>query len=266
MKEENQLSVQGITGYLGDDFDSSCVYVYDCLESTNKTAKKMASENCPHGTVVIADAQTAGRGRYGRTFFSPSGSGLYISIVLHTKYVGLCDFVMITAAAAVITAEVIEKCTGVSCGIKWVNDLYIKDKKVCGILAEGIANHETGDIDKVVVGIGINIDTVSFPEEIKDIAASVFYEKTDGTVRNRIAAELIRSFLYSDILNDEKRIMEEYRRKQILLGETVTVHGSVESYEAKVLDVDAKGKLIVQKTDGTTEALFSGEVSVKKVR
>lgn len=266
MKEEKLLSARTIADYLGSDYNVSDIHVYDCLESTNKTAKKMASESCPHGTVVIADTQTAGRGRYGRSFFSPSGSGLYISLVLHTRYVGLNDFVMITSAAAVITADVIEKCTGVSCGIKWVNDLYIDDKKVCGILAEGVTNPETGNIDKVVVGIGINIDTEVFPEDIRDKATSVLRKSADDTMRNKLAAGLIREFLSSDILSDEKRIMEAYRRKQILLGETVIVHGSSDSYEARVLDVDDRGHLVVRKSDGTTEALFSGEVSVKKAR
>lgn len=240
------------------------IYIYESLESTNKTAKELATQGCQHGTVVIAHSQTAGRGRFGRSFYSPAETGLYMSIVLDAKYLKLKDITLITSATSVITSRVIENVTGKKCGIKWVNDLILNGKKVCGILTESVTNTQTGQIDRVVVGIGININTKDFPEDICDIATSIIDDSQQNNVRDQIAEGIITYFRDDNTFNDEKRIMDEYREKQILLGQMITVFNSNENYEAKALDVDNKGRLVVQKADGTCEALFSGEVSVRK--
>lgn len=265
VQDSNVLSVQGIKPYLEDEAYAENLHVYSTIESTNKTAKELAVSGCSHGTVVVADSQTAGRGRYGRKFYSPSGSGLYMSIVLRADAVPLSDVVMITSAAAVISCRVIEKCTGVKCGIKWVNDLYVQGKKVCGILTEGVTGFETGQIDWVVVGIGINIDTKVFPDDIGHIAASLMEERAEGTLRSRIAAGIINEFMSKEVFGDEHRIMAEYRERQILMGHAVKVVNGNTDYEAEVLDVDDEGRLIVRRNGGQVEKLFCGEVSVKKV-
>ena len=263
-QDSNVLSCQAIKPYLNKEMYADNLHIYNCIESTNKTAKEMAVSGCPNGTVVVADSQTAGRGRFGRKFYSPSGSGLYISIVLRADKVPLSDVVMITSAAAVIVSKVIEECTGVKCGIKWVNDLYINDKKVCGILTEGVTDFESGHIEWVVVGIGVNIDTRDFPDEINQIATSIIDGKADGTLRNRIAAGIINEFVADNAFTNEQSIMAEYRERQILIGQMVRVVNGNTTYDAYVLDVDDAGRLIVKKDTGEVEKLFCGEVSVKK--
>lgn len=259
----NHVLFGGLEKYLKEAVDIQNVHVYETIESTNKTAKGLAASGCDHGTVIISDSQTAGRGRYGRSFYSPSESGLYISIVLRPEFVRLTNVVMVTSAAAVITSEVIEQVAGVKCGIKWVNDLYLNEKKVCGILAEGSINAVNSQLDWIVLGIGININTKSFPDELLNTATSLVEDEKDKDVRVKIAAGLINRFLSPDTWTMEKEIMEKYRERQILLGQKVVVLKGNGSYEAEAVDVDDRGQLIVRKEDGSIEALCSGEVSAR---
>ena len=251
---------------LEEDGKTADIYMYNCLESTNTTLKNMAKAGAGHGTVVIAKEQTAGRGRFGRKFFSPADTGLYMSILMDVEETGISDISLLTCGAAVITLQAIEGLTGIKCGIKWVNDLYIESKKVCGILAEGVVEHTTGKIKSVVVGIGINIDTKCFPDEIENIATSIYKENTTANPKDLVtllAMDITKRFMSDDVFKNDEEYMSIYRENQILIGKNVTVHGGSEVYEAKVVDVDSKGRLIVEKSDGVKENLFSGEVSVK---
>ena len=155
-------TISDLRTYLGVDVDDEQIHIYQSLASTNDTAKEMAKNGCAHGTVVIADSQTAGRGRFNRQFYSPGSTGLYMSIVIDADKYALKESTLLTPFVAVIVSRVIHKVTDKKCGIKWVNDLYLEDKKVCGILTEGIM--EASKISKFVVGIGINVVSI-LPKE-----------------------------------------------------------------------------------------------------
>ena len=200
--ENDMLSVAGISQHLSDKIFAEKINIYKSLESTNKTAKEFAIQGGEHGTVIIADEQTAGKGRYDKHFYSPSKSGLYMSIILRQTNLDLTNTMNITKMAAVAVCEAIEKLTVIEPEIKPVNDIFLNGKKICGILTEAISDLESGNIEWAVVGIGINISTVDFPGEIKNIATSIVAESSnniDAALRSRLAAELINFFLSPDI-------------------------------------------------------------------
>ena len=213
-------------------------------DSTNRAAKELARQGTPHGTAVLAERQTAGRGRLGRAFFSPEG-GLYLSVILYPQ----CppeDRVLMTPMAAVAVCRALEQVCGISPGIKWVNDLYLGGKKLCGILCEGCG-------DAVIVGIGLNLYTPEggFPAEIPATALDV-------PVDRRALAEAIRQQLLQP-----GEFLAEYRERCLLLGKTVTVHPVVgEAYAARAVELDDRCRLVVESCRGV-ETLDSGEVSVR---
>lgn len=271
--------------YLEETVDTDRIHIHQCLPSTNDTAKAMAKDGCLHGTVVLANMQTAGRGRFNRAFYSPENTGLYMSIVLDADKLGFEEYSLLTPLVAVITNRVIHSITKKKCGIKWVNDLYLEDKKVCGILTEGVLDGSV--LNKFVVGIGVNIGTASFPEELENIAGALiagdniteeaenliysrseYLTKACQEVRNQLAGAIINELTKETVFEDYQSLMSEYRSNQILIGKEVNVLGAKETYEAKVIDVDDNGHLLVERitgeNNGQIETLNSGEVSVKK--
>lgn len=213
-------------------------------DSTNRVAKELARQGAPHGTAVLAGRQSAGRGRLGRTFFSPEG-GLYLSVILRPQ----CpteDLPLMTPMAAVAVCRALEETLCVSPGIKWVNDLYLGGKKLCGILCEMAGG-------AVIVGIGLNLRTPEggFPEDIPATAL-------DMPVDRQVLAEAIGKHLLQP-----GDFLTEYRQRCLLLGRNVTVHPVTgASYEALALEIDGRGRLVVESARGR-EALDSGEVSVR---
>ena len=243
------------------------VVVYSLLASTNTTAKQMAVEGAQNGLVVIAERQSAGRGRMQRSFFSPDGTGLYMSLIVRRE-MPAAYATRLTTAAAVATAQAIEAISGRDARIKWVNDIYLDGKKACGILTEGHVSPETGLLDYAIVGIGVNVapPTDGFPPEISDIATAMFPQNTpiDG-VRERLAAEILNRLVPMVDELTAPDILDEYRRRSYLSGQRVLVRRMEEQgREAQVLGLDEDFRLLVRYEDGTTEALDSGEVSVKR--
>ena len=236
--------------------------IYPVLDSTNNRAKELAAQGAPHGTLVIADSQTAGRGRFSRVFYSPLHSGIYLSLILRPALPAE-RAVMITSLAAVAAARAIESVADVEVGIKWVNDLYINRRKCCGILCEASMDFESGGLEYVVVGIGINVGRMQFPEELASIATSVENEYGMPVSRNRLIAEIANqiSALYGDLASGA--FMAENRRRSVVIGREVTVLGGKEPYSAVAADIDDQGRLIVRLPDGRTETLNSGEISIK---
>lgn len=274
-------TISDLRTYLGVDVDDEQIHIYQSLASTNDTAKEMAKNGCAHGTVVIADSQTAGRGRFNRQFYSPGSTGLYMSIVIDADKYALKESTLLTPFVAVIVSRVIHKVTDKKCGIKWVNDLYLEDKKVCGILTEGVM--EDGKLSKYVIGIGVNIAAAKFPEELEDIAGALIRlnnisdnENSAGDfsldyvkeIRNRIAAELINELTNSEVFADNLTLMKEYKESQIIMGNVVTVVGMNENYDGKVLDISSNGSLVIERMDeahkGQIDELISGEVSIRR--
>lgn len=232
---------------------------YEETDSTNRIAKRLAADGAPEGTLVVAKRQSEGRGRLGRSFFSPEG-GVYMSMVLR-PHIPAERALLITACAAVAVARAIEKVSGVTAGIKWVNDIFVKGKKVCGILAEAGLNPEHDFPDYVVLGIGINVKKQSVPEELKEIVGCL--EDAGQIILNEeLIARVWKEFaeLYKNL--STAVYMEEYRERSVLLGKEVTVFGPEGEYKAQVTDIDKEGHLIMER-DGRREELSFGEVSVR---
>lgn len=258
---ENEFSVCAVQSRLGTKDFARHAEVHSCIDSTNNLAKERALEGAPHGFLVAAAQQTGGRGRFGRQFFSPEGTGIYISFVLRPK-IPAEKAVMITAMAAVAVARAIEKLVNADVKIKWVNDLYINGRKTCGILSEAAVDFETGFMQYVVLGIGVNVGKIDFPEELRDIATSVFNETDTLVSRSHLIAEIANELesLWEGL--EEGLFMDEYRSRSNVIGRRVTVLRGAERFEADAVDIDEQGCLVVR-TESGLQHVGSGEISVK---
>lgn len=228
LSDENDIiSIPGIKPFLSERsrFYANKIQVYKSLESTNKTAKEMAVAGAEHGTIIISDCQTMGRGRYSRNFFSPSGGGVYMSIVLRPEAMHFKNPSAVTAFAAVSVCEAIESISAKAPKIKWVNDIFIDGKKVCGILTEAVTDFESGGLDWVVLGIGINVytPTEDFPSDLQPLATSIYLDEKMPGVRNRLSAEIINRILGFETLPSETEIFEKYKKRLMMLGKEITV-------------------------------------------
>ena len=256
------LSREGIYRYL--ETPELDVHVYGSVGSTNTLLKAWAEDGCAEGTVAVAEEQTAGRGRQGRSFYSPKGTGLYLSILLRPEAKAEAAL-PITTAAAVAVAEAVEALTGRDAQIKWVNDICLDGKKVCGILTEASVDLESGGLHYAIVGIGANLllPPGGFPEELQNTAGAVFKTCELPDLRCRFTAALLDRFFARYRTLGSDACFEEYRRRCLVLGRRVTVlSGGVPVGEAEVLDLDRDYSLRVRYDDGRIALLNSGEVSV----
>lgn len=263
--EKDILTEARVRKYLPAALPLTAITVVDEIPSTNTALCSLAREGAPHGTVLIAASQSAGRGRRGRSFFSPDGTGLYISVLLRPM-IAAERAVRITTAAAVAAADAIADTVGAEAQIKWVNDLFLEGKKVAGILTESALGTD-GNLAYAVLGIGINVAPPAggFPAEIADIAGAILpVPIEDG--RARLAASFLTHFFrrYEEIADDVPAYMEEYRRRCFVIGQRVEVIRGEERYCATALCVDDDAGLVVRRDDGTKETLSSGEISVRR--
>ena len=257
------LSVSGIRQYLTGEAQGLSLHVFDSVDSTNLVLRQLANQGAPEGTVVISASQTSGRGRKGRSFYSPEGTGVYVSLLLKPK-IAPDDATLITTTAAVAVCDAVEALSGEPAQIKWVNDVFMRGKKNCGILTEGSFDMESGQFEYAILGTGINVYTPAggFPAEIEQIAGSVLTQPApDG--KNRMIAEYLNRFLplYRDL--GSAKISADYRRRSFVLGQMVNVIAGDRVTPARALDVDEKCRLLVEYADGRRETLSSGEISVK---
>lgn len=253
MSREIEISSEKIRGLLGNTANYS-IRVYDCIDSTNSEAKRLA-EVSAENTVIIAKEQTAGRGRLGRSFYAPKGGGLYLSFLQRCN-IPPADIVAVTTAVSVVVSRAIKAAADVDVSIKWVNDLYFEGKKVCGILAEAVWDITNSDLKYMVIGIGINCGDIEFPDDIKQLAGSI------GNVdRNRLAAELIMGMESLEEMVLDKSYIDEYRKKSLVIGREIKILNSGET--AKAVDIDDFGGLVIQKDGGETKTLSSGEISIR---
>lgn len=256
---ENQtdvLSAEGIRLYLPEAYRNNDIRVFRTVSSTNTEAKTAALNGAPHGTIIAADGQTAGRGRFGKAFYSPADTGLYMSVILKPDK-PLSDCFPITAAAACAITGSIEELCGVTAGIKWVNDIFYSGRKICGILTEAMSDFESGMAEVVIVGIGVNISTSEFPEDISGVAGSlgVFAE------RNRLCADIAARLLGYTSRKDNSALMEEYRRRSLVLGRDIVYQQDGRTLTGKALEIDDSGRLVIENADGRV-TLRSGEISI----
>lgn len=229
--------------------------VYESLTSTNDLLKQKAICGAKEGTVVLALSQSGGKGRKGRSFISEKG-GIYLSILVRPRNLSF-DTTLITSATAVAVSKAIEEISDKKTDIKWVNDILINGKKVCGILCEsGIC----GSDSFVVVGIGINVfkPENDFDDEIKDIAACVF-ENEDEEILTKLTAKVIDNFFKEYNTIDNLAFLDEYRKRSVCLCKEISVYGKT----AKALEIDDKCRLKVEYADGKQEYLSTGEISIK---
>ena len=233
---------------------------HDVITSTNDRAKVLASEG-KRNICVIADRQTGGRGRMGRSFYSPSGCGLYLSVAFAPKVRGE-DSALLTTYAAVAVWECIRELAGVTADIKWVNDVYLHGKKVCGILAEGKIDYTTGMFDYAVLGIGINVKNMPFPEELAPIASDLETETGVCIDREDLTRLLLQKLGDMEGALRTRAFMETYRKNCLVLGKQIEVIRGNERFFAHALDVTDRGELLIRVGD-STQVLQSGEVSVR---
>lgn len=241
---------------------------FESLDSTNTYLKKRAAEGAPEGTVVIANAQTAGRGRMGRSFASAPGLGIYLSMLLRPSTEAEC-VQSLTAGTAVAVCRAVERVCGVAPGIKWINDLFLKGKKICGILCESSLKDEKAEY--VVLGIGLNVITrpQDFPEELRGTAGSLYSQTGTVFERGRLISAMISelSAMYEAWKTDPRALLDDYRRRCIVLGKTVEVSpvtGGV--FTAAAEEISDDFGLVLRLPDGSTSTVHSGEVSISQIQ
>ncbi len=249
--------------HLPEDFPWQVQY-YDTLPSTNTHLKELAAKGAPHGLCIIADAQTAGRGRMGRSFLSPANQGLYLSVLLRPGCKAQ-DLMHLTCAVGLAVCDAIVDTTGYQAGIKWINDLVAGNKKLGGILTELSVDPTSGNVDYAVVGIGINLSGLTFPAELESIATSL--EAATGVAPNRdlVASKLLIHLEKTSqkLLEEKTSIMARYRSLCITLGKEITLVQEGTIRPGTAMDITEDGSLLVKLADGSISAVNSGEVSVR---
>ena len=246
---------------LPNEYQDIGIYIYDSIDSTNDEAKRLWKAERKAPAILVSRAQTAGRGRRGRSFYSPKDTGIYMSVLLQPE-TGLEDAVHITTATAVIVAKALQAFTGHKIGIKWVNDLYFEHKKICGILTEAIMEPNSAVPPAVVVGIGINISTKDFPKELQDSAGSLY--APDGAIdEGALIAQIVADLLSFTKNMGDCSYIEDYRQMSVVLGKEIRYNEGNVLVTARALDVDSEGGLMVELPDGSVKVLKSGEISVR---
>ncbi len=238
----------------------------DEVDSTNTAAKKAAENGAVHGTLVVSERQTGGKGRRGRAWDSPRGTGIFMTLILRPNMAPV-HASMLTLVAALAVADGIRECTGAESLIKWPNDIVMSGKKICGILTEMSADPDC--INYVAVGIGINVNMEEFPEEIRGVAASIFTETGKKTKRSLLISAVMAAFeRYYEVFmktTDMSVHLEDYNGKLANCGRTVRVLDPAGEYSGTAIGIDREGELLVEMEDTTVRRVLSGEVSVRGI-
>lgn len=253
------LTEQSIRAHLPEKYKNIKITALDTVDSTNTYAKSLISAGETQTVLIAAAEQTGGRGRRGKSFFSPKGKGIYFSVILHPKMT-LSATMLLTVAAAVAVSRVVDRISGNTAEIKWVNDVFCGGKKICGILSEAVCDMESGTIESIVVGIGVNLSsrTEDFPEEIRAVAGSVFpHDITRSQIVGEITSELLT---LSENLSDPQ-LISEYKKRLFILGQEIEYMKNGVKKRGMAEDVNSDGNLIVSCADGR-DVLSSGEVSL----
>ncbi len=249
----------------GDYPHKEHIHWFDTIDSTNSRAKAMGLQGAPHGTALLAKAQTAGRGRLGRSFHSPDGSGIYLSFLLR-PCCHATQLMHLTCAVGVYVCNAIESVTGLRPGIKWTNDLVVGKKKLGGILTE-LSLDNAGNADFAVVGIGINCTqkTGDFPEDIRHIATSLAEITGKEISVPQLAAAILCSLqaMSDQLLPGKEAILAQYRAGCVTLGKEISVVTPTQVRHGIARNIDRDGALVVEFSDGHRETVSSGEVSIR---
>lgn len=259
---QDVLSTQTLGRYLEGEWNLHCM---EEIDSTNTYLKCIAAEGAPHGTVAVANRQTGGRGRMGRSFQSPEGKGIYLSILLRPK-LSPEEMMPVTALAAVAVCNAVEQVCGIRPKIKWTNDIVLGGKKLCGILTESVLGGD-GQVMALVIGVGINVHhrAEDFTEDVAAIATSLDAELGREISRPELAAALCRNLLAlgERLGGDYAAELAAYRRDCLNLGREVRLLWSGSQETVTAVDVDEQFGLVIRRADGTEDTVRSGEVSVR---
>ncbi len=258
------LSPQGVQRYLGPDCQAFDLTVLPSVGSTNAWVRERADQSAPEGCTLIAGEQTAGRGRFGRSFFSPGDTGVYLSILLRPTHCPLPQVSQLTALAAVALCRAIAAVSGKEPRIKWVNDVFLEGKKVCGILSEAAFGMESGTLEYAVLGVGMNVypPKDGFPPELASLAGWILDAPVEDG-KNRLAGEFLRRFRELYTAPAPEDAIREYRDRSLVIGRSLTVTLGTETRAAQALDIDDQCRLVVRFDDGTTQTLSYGEVQIR---
>ena len=232
------------------------VFYYPEADSTNTQAKRLIDGGENDAFLVTADRQTAGRGRQGKSFYSPARTGIYMTLAVHPN-TRLKNAVTATTAAAVAVCRAIERLTEVKPRIKWVNDVYCRNRKICGILTEAITDFELGIVTSIVVGIGININTASFPEDVENAGA------LNANVKRAELIGAVADELLNIIFGDYSDFIDYYRSHSMILGKNINYIEKGRVTPAVAVEIDETGGLVVKNADGEIKTLRSGEISIR---
>lgn len=259
--QSDRLSPQGIGKYLEPACGGLAIDVLPEVDSTNTVVRARAAAGAAEGCTVLAVRQTQGRGRRGRSFFSPADTGVYLSILLRP---GQAQAGRLTTMAAAAACQAIETVSGEVAQIKWVNDIFLRGRKVGGILTEAAFALEDGAVDYAVLGVGMNVypPQDGFPAALSDIAGSVFRAPQDDG-KNRMAAAFLNRFMSYYTAQQPESYVDEYRRRSLAIGRTVEVQQPGGARRATVLDVDDACRLVVRYEDGTAGRLSAGEITMR---
>ncbi|MDI3547984.1 MAG: BirA family transcriptional regulator [Halanaerobiales bacterium] len=253
--------------YLGlkTDYIGREIKVFSSLGSTNERAKELARKDFPTGTVVIAEEQTAGKGRLGRSWFSPPGTGLWFSLIVRPDIPpNKAPFLTIIASLTLVKA-LSELNPELKPLIKWPNDILIDDRKVCGILSE--LNADLGMINFAVIGIGINVNQDYFPEELSAKATSLKIALNTRIDRTGLLQGILNFFegYYQKLLEGRfKEILKEWKGYLNILGESVTIYSGSETYQGRVIDISSLGELVIKDNSGKVWSFWAGDVTLRK--
>ncbi|WP_414839552.1 biotin--[acetyl-CoA-carboxylase] ligase [Carnobacterium sp. TMP28] len=263
--ESDLLSSEAIRPLLAAELKNQPFYLFKAIESTNQKAKKIALEFPSKPGVVLSEEQLKGKGRLGRFFYSPAKTGIYMSLILKPNLT-TTDATLVTTAAAVAVCLTIEKLTDKKPKIKWVNDIYLDDHKIAGILTEAVTNFENGTIDTIILGIGLNFRTPieGFPVELESIAGSLLSEHTGNLTRNEFIAELITQFyqIYQTI--GKRDFLKDYKERCFVFGKIIHFKQGKQEFDAIPIDIDQQGGLIVRMQDGQHQTLSYGEITIQR--
>ena len=264
--QNRQISISGIRKTLKTQILGKEIEILQTVGSTNEYIKMAAQNGANEGLVVIAEQQTNGKGRQGRSFASPKGVGIYMSVLLRPDFAAE-DASFATVAAAVAVSNAIENVAKFNPAIKWINDIFYNGKKLCGILTEASLECETGKLQYLIIGIGINISETSsnLPNELSEIVTSIVDIVGFEVSRNELIASVLNELenSLSMLQNNKQNILEQYKKRLFILGKAIFLQSKESQEKVTAIDIDSNAHLIVQYDDGTIKAIASGEVSIK---
>lgn len=261
LKTSDVINSEAIKGDFTKDNQIENIFVLEETTSTQEEAKHAFAQNLTNHSLFITKSQTIGRGRFNRAYYSEENKGIYMSLAIKPE-ITFQEMPQYTILTAVAVVEAIKKLTHIQTQIKWVNDIFLDGKKIAGILSEATANMETGQINQIIIGIGLNfsIQQTQFPKEIQNKATSLFADSTPTITKNQLIAEIWNQF-FSLISTD---FISKYKEYSLVLGRNVSFTKNGQEFFGQAIDITTTGELVVQLDSKDTMTLSSGEISLTK--